>query len=100
MGASSSAVPDKNSLSGSSKTMTNSISNVIKGLTLAVTVAVVPTSFAADSVLAKRSDVAQQSVSGAAVTASGIVGSGVTASGIVGSGVTGSGIVGSGVTGF
>jgi len=80
--------------------MTNSISNVIKGLTLAVTVAVVPASFAADSVLAKRSDIAQQGVTGAAVATSGIVGSGVTATGIVGSGVTAAGIVGSGVAGL
>ncbi|MCX7035537.1 MAG: hypothetical protein NT064_02975, partial [Proteobacteria bacterium] len=77
--------------------MTNSISNVIKGLTLAVTVAVVPASFAADSVLAKRSEAAQQGVTGASATAAGIIGSGVAATGIIGSGVAATGIIGSGV---
>ena len=80
--------------------MKSNISTVIKGLTLAAAVAVAPASFAADGVLAKRSDLAQQGVAGSAASAAGIVGSGVAASGIVGSGVAASGIVGSGHSSF
>ena len=76
--------------------MTNSISNVIKGLTLAVMVAVVPASFAGDSVLAKRSDIAQQGATGAAASAAGIIGTGRSAVGIIGTGRSTNGIIGTG----
>ena len=80
--------------------MTNSISNVIKGLTLAVTVAVAPASFAADSVLAKRSEAAQQGVTGATATAAGIIGTGRSADGIIGTGRSADGIIGTGRAGL
>ena len=80
--------------------MKSNLSTVIKGLTLAAAVAVAPASFAADGVLAKRSDLAQQGVAGSAATAAGIVGTGRSADGIVGTGRSADGIVGTGHSSF
>lgn len=80
--------------------MKSSISTIIKGLTLAAAVAVVPASFAADGVLAKGSEQLQVAVAGSAASAAGIIGTGRGAEGIIGTGRGAEGIIGTGRAGF